>query len=62
VISQYDHIDWLIDRRHCEVKWVGQMKLVQERINAAIKGVADNKEISKVLETSRKLGCLAMVM
>ena len=47
--------DWLIDRRHCEAKWVGQVKLVQERIGRAVKDVADNNEISKVLETSRKL-------
>ena len=47
--------DWLIDRRHCEAKWVGQVKLVQERISTAIKDVVDNEEISKVLETSRKL-------
>ena len=46
--------DWLIDRHHCEAKWVGQVKLVQERISTAIKDVADNEEISKVLETSRK--------
>lgn len=46
-------LDWLIDRRHSEAKWVGQLKLVQDKINTAIKGVADNEEISKVLETSR---------
>ena len=49
------YTDWLIDRRHCEAKWVGQVKLVQERISVAIKDVADNEEISKVLEASRKL-------
>lgn len=47
--------DWLIDRRHCEAKWVGQVKLVQEKIGRAVKDVTDNEEISKVLETSRKL-------
>lgn len=46
--------DWLIDRRHCEAKWVGQVKLVQDKINTAVKGVADNEEITKVLDTSRK--------
>ena len=34
---------------------MGQVKQVQEKIGAAVKGVADNKEISKILETSREL-------
>ena len=33
---------------------MGQVKLVQEKISTAVKGVADNEEISKVLETSRE--------
>jgi len=49
------YTDWLVDRRHCEPKWLGQVKLVQERIATAVKGVADNEEISKILGTSRKL-------
>ena len=33
---------------------MGQVKLVQDKISTAVKGVADNEEINKVLETSRK--------
>ena len=55
MLSWYLYTDWLIDRHHCEAKWVGQVKVVQEKIGRAVKGVADNEEISKVLETSRKL-------
>ena len=34
---------------------MGQVKHVQEKISAAVKGVADNEEISGILETSREL-------
>jgi len=34
---------------------VGQVKLVQEKITTAVKGVSDNEEINTILKTSREL-------
>jgi len=35
------YTDWLVDHCHYKPKWVGQVKLEQEEITAAVKDVAD---------------------
>jgi len=42
-------LDWLIDRRHCNSKWREPVSFVQVKINAALKDMPPNEEISRLL-------------
>lgn len=44
--------DWLLDRRHCNIKWQSAIKTVREKISAAIKDMPENQEIKQLLSGS----------
>ncbi|NXV88448.1 CK5P3 protein, partial [Calonectris borealis] len=41
--------DWLVDRRHCNLKWQSQVLAIREKINAAIQDMPENEEIKQLL-------------
>uniref|UniRef100_G3SLI8 CDK5 regulatory subunit associated protein 3 n=1 Tax=Loxodonta africana TaxID=9785 RepID=G3SLI8_LOXAF len=45
-------IDWLVDRRHCNLKWQGLVLTIREKINAAIQDMPENEEIAQLLSGS----------
>lgn len=45
-------LDWLVDRRHCNLKWQSAVKVIREKINAAIQDMPENEEIKKLLSGS----------
>uniref|UniRef100_A0A3Q2CX35 CDK5 regulatory subunit associated protein 3 n=1 Tax=Cyprinodon variegatus TaxID=28743 RepID=A0A3Q2CX35_CYPVA len=45
-------LDWLLDRRHCNIKWQSTVKTVREKINAAIQDMPENEEIKQLLSGS----------
>uniref|UniRef100_A0A3P9JRU7 CDK5 regulatory subunit associated protein 3 n=1 Tax=Oryzias latipes TaxID=8090 RepID=A0A3P9JRU7_ORYLA len=45
-------LDWLLDRRHCSVKWQSAVKTIREKINAAIQDMPENEEIKQLLSGS----------
>ncbi|XP_076007771.1 CDK5 regulatory subunit-associated protein 3 [Genypterus blacodes] len=45
-------LDWLLDRRHCNLKWQSAVKTVREKINAAIQDMPENEEIKQLLSGS----------
>uniref|UniRef100_A0A673BPU5 CDK5 regulatory subunit associated protein 3 n=1 Tax=Sphaeramia orbicularis TaxID=375764 RepID=A0A673BPU5_9TELE len=45
-------VDWLVDRRHCNLKWQSAVKLIREKINAAIQDMPENEEIKQLLSGS----------
>ncbi|XP_070707858.1 CDK5 regulatory subunit-associated protein 3 [Pempheris klunzingeri] len=45
-------LDWLLDRRHCNLKWQNLVKTIREKINAAIQDMPENEEIKKLLSGS----------
>lgn len=53
--------DWLVDRRHCNLKWQSQVLAIREKINAAIQDMPENEEIKQLLagacEWSLGSGC-----
>ncbi|XP_042642998.1 CDK5 regulatory subunit-associated protein 3 isoform X2 [Tyto alba] len=42
-------LDWLVDRRHCTLKWQNQVLAVREKINVAIQDMPENEEIKQLL-------------
>lgn len=42
--------DWLIDRRHCESKWHGQLHEVRGRLDKALKQISDLKQLTWISE------------
>ncbi|NXG58770.1 CK5P3 protein, partial [Hemiprocne comata] len=42
--------DWLVDRRHCNLKWQSQVLVIREKINVAIQDMPENQEIKQLLE------------
>uniref|UniRef100_A0A3B3BBI5 CDK5 regulatory subunit associated protein 3 n=1 Tax=Oryzias melastigma TaxID=30732 RepID=A0A3B3BBI5_ORYME len=44
--------DWLLDRRHCSVKWQNAVKTIREKINAAMQDMPENEEIKQLLSGS----------
>lgn len=51
--------DWLLDRRHCNLKWQNTVKAIREKINAAIQDMPENEEIKQLLSGScRSLAAL----
>ncbi|XP_056153402.1 CDK5 regulatory subunit-associated protein 3 [Lampris incognitus] len=45
-------VDWLVDRRHCNLKWQSAVMLIREKINAAIQDMPENEEIKQLLSGS----------
>uniref|UniRef100_A0A8C4IIK7 CDK5 regulatory subunit associated protein 3 n=1 Tax=Dicentrarchus labrax TaxID=13489 RepID=A0A8C4IIK7_DICLA len=45
-------LDWLLDRRHCNLKWQSAVKEIREKINVAIQDMPENEEIKKLLSGS----------
>ncbi|XP_008312664.1 CDK5 regulatory subunit-associated protein 3 [Cynoglossus semilaevis] len=45
-------LDWLLDRRHCNLKWQSTVKTIREKINAAIQDMPENEEIKQLLSGS----------
>ncbi|KAF1373572.1 hypothetical protein PFLUV_G00240300 [Perca fluviatilis] len=45
-------LDWLLDRRHCNLKWQSAVKDIREKINAAIQDMPENEEIKQLLSGS----------
>uniref|UniRef100_A0A3Q1I420 CDK5 regulatory subunit associated protein 3 n=1 Tax=Anabas testudineus TaxID=64144 RepID=A0A3Q1I420_ANATE len=44
--------DWLLDRRHCNLKWQNAIKAIREKINTAIQDMPENEEIKQLLSGS----------
>uniref|UniRef100_A0AAR2IY57 CDK5 regulatory subunit associated protein 3 n=1 Tax=Pygocentrus nattereri TaxID=42514 RepID=A0AAR2IY57_PYGNA len=45
-------LDWLVDRRHCSLKWQSAVMAIREKINAAIQDMPENDEIKQLLSGS----------
>ncbi|XP_023573981.1 CDK5 regulatory subunit-associated protein 3 [Octodon degus] len=45
-------LDWLVDRRHCNLKWQGLVLTIREKINAAIQDMPESEEIAQLLSGS----------
>ncbi|XP_074834960.1 CDK5 regulatory subunit-associated protein 3 [Carettochelys insculpta] len=45
-------LDWLVDRRHCNLKWQSHVLTIREKINAAIQDMPENEEIKQLLSGS----------
>ncbi|XP_074475867.1 CDK5 regulatory subunit-associated protein 3 [Sebastes fasciatus] len=45
-------LDWLLDRRHCNLKWQSAVKIIREKINASIQDMPENEEIKQLLSGS----------
>lgn len=45
-------VDWLVDRRHCNLKWQSLVLTIREKINAAIQDMPESKEITQLLSGS----------
>ncbi|NXJ96995.1 CK5P3 protein, partial [Corythaixoides concolor] len=41
--------DWLVDRRHCSLKWQSRVQAIREKIKAAIGDMPENEEIKQLL-------------
>ncbi|NXY88455.1 CK5P3 protein, partial [Alcedo cyanopectus] len=42
-------LDWLVDRRHCNLKWQSQVLTIHQKINVAIQDMPENQEIKQLL-------------
>ncbi|KAK3559656.1 hypothetical protein QTP86_013613 [Hemibagrus guttatus] len=45
-------LDWLVDRRHCSLKWQNAVMAVREKISAALQDMPENDEIKQLLRGS----------
>ncbi|NWV27072.1 CK5P3 protein, partial [Origma solitaria] len=56
-------LDWLLDRRHCSVRWQSQAQLIRQRIQAALQDMPENQEIKELLQGSHlhSFHCLRIV-
>ncbi|XP_041029608.1 CDK5 regulatory subunit-associated protein 3 isoform X1 [Carcharodon carcharias] len=45
-------LDWLVDRRHCKLKWQNSALVIREKINNAIQDMPENEEIKQLLSGS----------
>ncbi|XP_048449753.1 CDK5 regulatory subunit-associated protein 3-like, partial [Rhincodon typus] len=43
---------WLVDRRHCKLKWQNAVLVIREKINNAIQDMPENEEIKQLLSGS----------
>lgn len=46
------HTDWLVDRRHCNLKWQSLVLTIREKINTAIQDMPESQEIAQLLSGS----------
>uniref|UniRef100_A0AAR2KZB1 CDK5 regulatory subunit associated protein 3 n=1 Tax=Pygocentrus nattereri TaxID=42514 RepID=A0AAR2KZB1_PYGNA len=46
------YLYWLVDRRHCSLKWQSAVMAIREKINAAIQDMPENDEIKQLLSGS----------
>ncbi|EPY87196.1 CDK5 regulatory subunit-associated protein 3 [Camelus ferus] len=51
-------LDWLVDRRHCNLKWQSLVLTIREKINAAIQDMPESEEIAQLLSGSFELSSL----
>ncbi|NWR81035.1 CK5P3 protein, partial [Centropus unirufus] len=42
-------LDWLVDRRHCNLKWQSQVLTIRQKIDVAIQDMPENQEIRQLL-------------
>ncbi|MCJ8738544.1 hypothetical protein PDJAM_G00037010 [Pangasius djambal] len=42
-------LDWLVDRRHCSLKWQNAVMVIREKISAALQDMPENEEIKQLL-------------
>uniref|UniRef100_A0A8C7AL52 CDK5 regulatory subunit associated protein 3 n=1 Tax=Neovison vison TaxID=452646 RepID=A0A8C7AL52_NEOVI len=55
-------LDWLVDRRHCSLKWQNLVLSIREKINAAIQDMPESEEIAQLLSGScEEVKCLCVV-
>ncbi|EPQ05082.1 CDK5 regulatory subunit-associated protein 3 [Myotis brandtii] len=56
VITQWQirngNLNWLVDRRHCNLKWQSLVLTIREKINAAIQDMPESEEIAQLLSGS----------
>ncbi|XP_046887882.1 CDK5 regulatory subunit-associated protein 3 isoform X1 [Hypomesus transpacificus] len=45
-------VDWLVDRRHCSLKWQSAVMSIREKINTSIQDMPENEEIKQLLSGS----------
>ena len=45
----FNSTDWLLDRRHCDIKWQGVVLEIRQKINAAIQDMPPVEEITQLL-------------
>ncbi|CAL8382270.1 unnamed protein product [Gadus morhua 'NCC'] len=45
-------VDWLVDRRHCNLKWQSSVMEIRKKINTAIQDMPENEEIKHLLAGS----------
>lgn len=41
--------DWLVDRRHCGLRWQAQVSAVRQKIEAALRDMPEHEEIARLL-------------
>ena len=47
-------IDWLIDRRHCDVKWLGQVRPLREKVHASLLQLPEDDQRLTALRDKRR--------
>lgn len=52
MLNGFASADWLVDRRHCDLKWQNAVADIREKINAAIQDMPENEEIKQLLSGS----------
>uniref|UniRef100_A0A8D0CW56 CDK5 regulatory subunit associated protein 3 n=1 Tax=Sander lucioperca TaxID=283035 RepID=A0A8D0CW56_SANLU len=52
MLTHFVSTDWLLDRRHCNLKWQSAVKEIREKINTAIQDMPENEEIKQLLSGS----------
>lgn len=52
IVNYFVSADWLLDRRHCNLKWQNAVKDIREKINFAIQDMPENEEIKQLLSGS----------
>ncbi|MGH0114832.1 UNVERIFIED_CONTAM: hypothetical protein FKN15_056681 [Acipenser sinensis] len=51
-------LDWLVDRRHCNLKWQSSVLQIRGKINTAIQDMPENEEIKTLLAGSSEVASL----
>lgn len=55
IVNSFVSADWLLDRRHCNLKWQNAVKDIREKINFAIQDMPENEEIKQLLSGSCRI-------